>query len=73
MQLGSTEAVKQAVKAGLGISLVLAAAVSEEVRMGTLRAIPVNEPGLAKELMVIWPEAIARHPPVSTFVSHLCH
>lgn len=73
MQLGSTEAVKQAVKAGLGISLVLAAAVSEEVRMGTLRAIPVNEPGLAKELMVICPEAIARHPPVSTFVSHLCH
>lgn len=73
MQLGSTEAVKQAVKAGLGISLVLAAAVSEEVRLGTLRAIPVSEPGLAKGLMVICPEAIARHPPVSTFVSHLCH
>jgi len=73
MQLGSTEAVKQAVKAGLGISLVLAAAVSDEVRAGTLRAIPVSSPGLAKELMVICPEAIARHPPVSTFVSHLCH
>lgn len=73
MQLGSTEAVKQAAKAGLGISLVLAAAVSEEVRTGTLRAIPVSDPGLAKELMVICPEAIARHPPVSTFVSHLCH
>ncbi len=73
MQLGSTEAVKQAVKAGLGISLVLAAAVSEEVRTGTLRTIQVSDPGLAKELMVIYPEAIARHPPVSTFVSHLCH
>lgn len=73
MQLGSTEAVKQAVKAGLGISLVLAAAVREELRAGTLRAIPVSDPGLAKELMVICPEAIAGHPPVSTFVRHLCH
>lgn len=72
MQLGSTEAVKQAVKAGLGVSLVLAAAVREEVRTGTLRAIPVSDPGLAKGLMVICPEAIARHPPVSTFVNHLC-
>lgn len=73
MQLGSTEAVKQAVKAGLGVSLVLAAAVSDEVSTGSLRAIPVSGPGLAKELMVICPDAIARHPPVSTFVSHLCH
>lgn len=73
MQLGSTEAVKQAVKAGLGISLVMSASVRDEVRAGTLRAIPVTEPGLTKELMVICPEAIARHPPVSTFVSHLCH
>lgn len=72
MQLGSTEAVKQAVKAGLGVSLVLEAAVSEEVRAGTLKAIPVSDPGLAKELMVICPEVISRHPPVSTFVSHLC-
>lgn len=73
MQLGSTEAVKQAVKAGLGISLVLAAAVEEDVRSGTLVAIPVSKPGLAKELMVICPEAIARHPPVSTFISQLYH
>jgi DNA-binding transcriptional LysR family regulator len=73
MQLGSTEAVKQAVKAGLGTSLVLAAAVSEEVRAGTLRAIPISGPGLAKELMVIFPNAIARHPPIANFISHLCH
>lgn len=73
MQLGSTEAVKQAVKAGLGISLVLAAAVREEVLAGTLRAIPISGTGLTKELMVICPETLARHPPVSTFVRHLCH
>ncbi|KMQ75590.1 LysR family transcriptional regulator [Marinobacter subterrani] len=73
MQLGSTEAVKQAIKAGLGISLVLAACVREEVRSGSLRAIPVSDPGLAKELMVVCPDAFLDHPPVATFVSHLCH
>lgn len=72
MELGSTEAVKQAVKSGLGVSLVLASAVTEEIRTGSLVAIPVGGPGLTKDLMVISPEAGASHPPVSTFVSHLC-
>lgn len=36
MQLGSTEAVKQAVRAGLGVSLVMASAVQDEVRSGAL-------------------------------------
>jgi len=72
MQLGSTEAVKQAVKAGLGASLVLASCVKEEVQAGTLVAIPVREPGLTKELMVIYPGNLAGHPPVSSFVGHLC-
>jgi DNA-binding transcriptional LysR family regulator len=72
MQLGSTEAVKQAVKAGLGISLVLASSVIEEVRNASLRAIPVADPGLAKALFVIWPETSARHRPVPAFVRHLC-
>jgi DNA-binding transcriptional LysR family regulator len=72
-QLGSTEAVKQAVKSGLGVSLVLASSVKAEVQAGTLKAIPVSGSGLAKELMVICPETTATRPPVSTFVSHLCH
>lgn len=70
-QLGSTEAVKQAVKSGLGVSLVLASSVEAEVQAGTLNAIPVSNPGLAKRLMVICPEPSAGHPPVSTFVDHL--
>lgn len=73
MQLGSTEAVKQAVKAGLGTSLVLQSCVQEEVRNGSLVAVPVKEPGLSKELMVIYPGNLDRHPPVTSFVEHLCH
>lgn len=71
MQLGSTEAVKQAVKAGLGISLVLASAVAEEVRNGSLCAIPVSAPELFKELTIIWPEQSSCPLPVSAFVEHL--
>ncbi|MFN5452251.1 LysR family transcriptional regulator [Bradyrhizobium sp.] len=68
LQLGSTEAVKQAVKAGLGISLVLRSAVAEEVASGSLRAIPVK-PELSKDIFVIWRGiGTAAVPP---FVTHL--
>lgn len=73
MQLGSTEAVKQAVKAGLGVSLVLAAAVSEEVRSGSLVAIPVSNQALEKTLRLIVPETLSHQPEVSRFISHVCH
>lgn len=72
MQLGSTEAVKQAVKAGMGASLVLASSVQEEARSGSLRAIPVAAPGLAKELMIIWRETPPGRLSVPAFISHLC-
>lgn len=54
LQLGSTEAVKQAVKAGLGVSLVLQAAVMAEVASGSLLAVELCDPPLHKELFVIW-------------------
>lgn len=68
LQLGSTEAVKQAVKARLGVSLVLRSAVAEEVASGSLRAIPVT-PELSKDIFVIWRSTgTAAVPP---FVTHL--
>lgn len=70
LQLGSTEAVKHAVKAGIGISLVLAAAVADEVRAGTLHAIPFVEPPLKKDLFVVLPNGIPRVL-ASAFAGHL--
>lgn len=68
LQLGSTEAVKQAVKANLGVSLVLRSTVTEEIASGSLRAIPV-EPALTKDIFVIWRSTgTAAVPP---FVTHL--
>ena len=54
LQLGSTEAVKRAVSAGLGISLVLQSAVRDEIADQRLVARPLQAPGLAKELWLIW-------------------
>lgn len=71
MQLGSTEAVKQAVKAGLGISLVLASSVRDEVRAGSLHAIPLAPPGLAKDLTIIWRDSLSKHLPIPAFVNYL--
>ncbi|MDX1694954.1 MAG: LysR family transcriptional regulator [Ketobacteraceae bacterium] len=72
LQLGSTEAVKQAVKYGLGISLVLRACVESEIRDGSLIALPLDHPGLSKTLWIIW----RKNPPlhgetVPSFVNHI--
>jgi DNA-binding transcriptional LysR family regulator len=55
-ELGSTEAVKHAVAAGLGISIVLAASVTEEVRAGSLCALSFQGVDLRKPLFVALPE-----------------
>lgn len=44
MELGSPEAVKGAVEAGMGISVVSRATVQKEVLLGTLVAIPLDPP-----------------------------
>jgi DNA-binding transcriptional LysR family regulator len=69
-QLGSTEAVKHAVAAGLGVSLVLEAAVEHEVRRGALRALPV-EGRLEKEIHVIWREVAQGAAPGQRFAQFL--
>lgn len=71
MQLGSTAAVKEAVKAGLGISLVLAAAVAEEVRAGTLSALRLADADLAKELFVVLPDDTPATSPAARFAAAL--
>ena len=44
MEMGSPEAVKSAVEADLGISIVSKATVGKEIRLGTLKAIPLDPP-----------------------------
>lgn len=71
LQLGSTEAVKQAVRAGLGISITLEGAVRDEVRAGTLRALRVEKTPLAKPLFSIFPEGLSNTSPAAQFHTFL--
>jgi DNA-binding transcriptional LysR family regulator len=71
MHLGSTAAVKEAVKAGLGISLVLAGAVAEEVEAGTLVALRLADADLTKELVVVLPEDTPATSPAAQFAAAL--
>ncbi|MFG1344915.1 LysR family transcriptional regulator [Xanthobacter autotrophicus DSM 431] len=51
-QLGSTAAVKEAVKAGLGLSVVFAYAVAEEVKAGILAMLELEEADIFKTLFI---------------------
>lgn len=71
LQLGSTEAVKQAVRAGLGISLVFASAVMDEVKHGSLRAIPLEGGTLKKSIQLVWRKDSIAENKQPGFVKHL--
>lgn len=70
-KLGSTEAVKHAVKAGLGVSIVMASAVRDEVEAGTLCALAVEGAQLSKDIYVMRHADDAATAPGSRFVDHL--
>lgn len=44
MEFGSPESVKSAVEAGLGISIISETTLAKELKLGTLRAIPLDPP-----------------------------
>jgi DNA-binding transcriptional LysR family regulator len=71
MQLGSTAAVKEAVKAGLGISLVLKSAVEEEVAAGSLVALKLADADMAKELFVVLPDDTPETSAAARFAASL--
>jgi DNA-binding transcriptional LysR family regulator len=60
---GSTEAVKRAVRAGCGISIVLASTIADEISEGSLFALDVEGTTLEKEISVIAPSGL---PPRSS-------
>jgi DNA-binding transcriptional LysR family regulator len=68
---GNTEAVKRAVRAGRGVSLVLAAAVADEVKAGQLVALRLKDIDLVKELKIISPIGVPDAAPATRFVAHV--
>lgn len=69
--LGSTEAVKRAVEAGLGISLVLASCVKEEINSGRLKALRIQGARLEKRLYVCHNSSLPEHGRARRFTDFL--
>lgn len=53
MELGSTEAVKSAVEAGAGITVISASAVSKELKLGSLKKINIKGARIPREFYIV--------------------
>ena len=67
MELGSPEALKGVVRAGLGFAIVSRAVVEREVAQGTLVAVPLA-PRLHRTLTFVYPKDKFRSKMITTFV-----
>jgi DNA-binding transcriptional LysR family regulator len=67
-RLDSTEAVKRAVAASLGVSLVLESAVEEEVRAGKLAVVPLRGRPLYKTIHLAHQADLPEHAPARRIV-----
>lgn len=66
--MGSTEGVKRAVAAGLGVSVVLACAARDEVTAGSLVAVPLDAPALTRRIWAVLPAATPEEAPARLFL-----
>lgn len=71
MELGSTEAVKEAVEAGFGATIISKWAVQKELKLGTLVAVKVKEVSLVRKFYVIYNKNKFQTPVVKEFISFL--
>ena len=70
MEMGSREAIKGAVEAGMGIAIVSIATVVKELKLGDLVAIPL-EPKLIRPLSMVYANEKFRSKLVQTFLDFL--
>jgi LysR family transcriptional regulator, low CO2-responsive transcriptional regulator len=68
LTMGSNGAIKQAARAGLGVSLQHRAATALELEHGMLGAISVREPLPRRQWFVLWPSVGPQPGPASEFV-----
>lgn len=70
-EMGSTEAIKQAVKAGLGLSIVSSLAVVEDLQYKTLRKVPIGEKKLMRSFYIITSRQRSKSPACQAFLNFL--
>jgi DNA-binding transcriptional LysR family regulator len=71
--MGSSDAVRQAVKAGLGVSILSIRAVQDDIESGRLAAVRLRGVELDRSFSVILLKGKSRSPLVRTFLDFLLH
>lgn len=71
MELDSTEAIKSAVEAGLGVGFVPRRATRKEIELGTLREIAVDGLDLEREFSLVYRRSPEPEGPAAAFVEFL--
>ena len=70
-ELGSTEAVRQGIKAGMGVSILSFQAVSEDVAHGLLAVVQIDGVRLARPLYLVQRRNRQASPVCLAFLDHL--
>jgi DNA-binding transcriptional LysR family regulator len=70
-EFDNPEAIKQAVASGMGVTILPEWAVAPDQLSGRLRALPIRNFKLRRNLKVVWNDAIPMKQVVRAFLSHL--
>ncbi|MCE5244839.1 MAG: selenium metabolism-associated LysR family transcriptional regulator [Syntrophobacteraceae bacterium] len=70
-EMGSTEAVRQGIKARIGISILSSQAVSEDIERGTLVAVPLRDRHLFRSFYLVQRKKRQMSPLCLAFIDHL--
>lgn len=71
MRLGSTAAVKRAVESSLGVSFVSEKAIENEIRLGTIKTIPVKDLELDREFFIVYSGKKSHSPAAQALLQFL--
>jgi len=71
MVLGSTEAIKEAVEAGMGIAIVSRWAIRKEIKYGTIKALSFKEEKMLRDFSLIFQKSAISSHAVDEFLTYL--
>jgi DNA-binding transcriptional LysR family regulator len=70
-EMGSTDAVRQAIKSGVGVSILSRRAIADDIRFGLLRPVPVANLTLTRHFYLVTHRARSLSPLAQAFVDFL--
>lgn len=71
MTLGSTAAVKRAVESGAGVSLISEKAIENELKLGTIKTVPIKDLGLDRDFFIVYRRHKSHSPATKALLQFL--